>query len=208
MRKTLVIGLTGGIASGKSTVARLFQQRGVPVVDADELARDVVAPGTPGLAWIRERFGESVIAADGTLDRARLREVVFADARARAELEAALHPRIRGRMDEFLEAQTAPYAIAVIPLLLETGQDRRVDRVLVVDAAPRSQVARALARDGGSRATVEAIVSAQSAREQRLARADDVIHNDADAAALEPQVQALHERYLALAARLRAESHQ
>ena len=207
MAASLVIGLTGGIASGKSTVARLFQTLGAPVVDADRVARDVVAPGTPGLAAVRERFGESVIDSEGALDRARLRERVFADASARADLEAILHPRIRQRMDAILDAMDAPYAIAMIPLLLEADQHTRVDRVLVVDAPAELQIARARARDGSPLATLEAILAAQTDRASRLDSADDVIRNDAGPEALEPQVRKLHRDYLALAARLRARSH-
>jgi dephospho-CoA kinase len=207
MAASLVIGLTGGIASGKSTVARLFQTLGAPVVDADRVARDVVAPGTPGLAAVRERFGESVIDSEGALDRARLRERVFADASARADLEAILHPRIRQRMDAILDALDAPYAIAMIPLLLEADQHTRVDRVLVVDAPAELQIARARARDGSPLATLEAILAAQTDRASRLDSADDVIRNDAGPEALEPQVRKLHRDYLALAARLRARSH-
>lgn len=200
----LIVGLTGGIASGKSSVARLFEALGVPVVDADAIAREVVAAGTPGLDAIRARFGERVIAADGELDRAGLRARVFADAAARRDLEAILHPRIRHIMDERLRAACAPYAIAMIPLLLETGQQERFDRVLVVDVSQATQLQRAHARDGTSHQTLQGILAAQLDRDSRLAQADDVIDNEGDPQALAAQVARLHETYLALAACLRA----
>ena len=208
MRPVLVVGLTGGIASGKSTVARLFQALGVPVIDADQAAREVVAPGSPALAAIRERFGEDVLAADGTLDRARMRRQVFADPGARADLEAIVHPAVREHMDAELEALDCEYAISMVPLLLEAGQADRVDRILVVDAPPEQQIARARSRDGSSRETLEGILAAQASRDERLARADDVISNDGAPEALAPQVERLHEHYRALAARLRAAAQQ
>lgn len=203
-----VVGLTGGIASGKSTVARLFAALGVPVVDADEVAREVVEPGRPALAAIRERFGEGVLDAQGRLDRPGMRRRIFADASARADLESILHPRIRERMDRRLAEADAPYAIAMIPLLLETGQAQRFACVLVVDAPRDAQISRARSRDGSSQDTLEGILAAQMDRDTRLARADDVIHNDGDVEELRTQVQRLHERYLAKAARLRADHHQ
>lgn len=204
----LIVGLTGGIASGKSTVARLFVARGVPVVDADAVAREVVAPGSAGLAAIQARFGDGVLQPDGHLDRARMRRLVFADDEARRELEAIIHPRVRDAMDRQLSQADAPYAIAMIPLLLETGQAARYDRVLVVDASRESQIERARARDGSSREVIEGILDAQVARDRRLAAADDVIANDAGIEALEAQVARLHEDYLSRAARLRLHSHQ
>jgi dephospho-CoA kinase len=201
----LIVGLTGGIASGKSTVAQLFRSLGVPVVDADEAARKAVAPGSEGLAAVRERFGDSVLAQDGTLDRVRMRRLVFANPSARRALEAIVHPEVRRIMDAQLISADAPYAISMIPLLLETGQERRVDRVLVVDLPAEAQVARATARDSSSSPeTLEGVLRAQVDRETRLRRADDVIHNDGPPEALRPQVEALHRRYLELAARLRA----
>jgi dephospho-CoA kinase len=200
----LLVGLTGGIASGKSSVARLFEALGVPVVDADAVAREVVAAGTPGLDAIRVRFGERIIAADGELDRAALRARVFADPAARRDLEAILHPRIRRIMDERLRAACAPYAIAMIPLLLETGQQDRFDRVLVVDVTPATQLQRAHARDGTPHQTLQGILAAQLDRDNRLAQADDVIDNEGDPQALPAQVARLHESYLARAACLRA----
>lgn len=201
---SLIVGLTGGIASGKSTVAHLFEQRGVPVVDADAVAREVVAPGTPALQAIRARFGERIIGADGALDRARLRAEVFADRHAREDLEAILHPRIRRVMAQRLRAACAPYAIAMIPLLLETGQQDRYQRVLVVDVSRETQLRRASERDDTSRETLQGILDAQLDRDRRLALADDVIDNDSDPQHLPAQVDRLHQAYLDLAARLRA----
>ena len=207
MPPALIVGLTGGIASGKSTVARLFRCLGVPVVDADEAAREAVAPGSAGLAAVRARFGDGVLAEDGSLDRAGMRRLVFADPEARRDLEAIVHPEVRRIMSARLAAEEAPYAISMVPLLLETGQERSVDRVLVVDLAPEEQLARASERDGGSREVLEGVLRAQVDRETRLRRADDVIHNDGPPAALRAQVEALHRRYLGLAGRLRADPH-
>lgn len=200
----LIVGLTGGIASGKSSVARLFEALGVPVVDADAIAREVVAAGTPGLDAVRARFGDGIIAADGQLDRAALRARVFSDDGARKQLEAILHPRIRRIMDERLRAASAPYAIAMIPLLLETGQQDRFDRVLVVDVTQATQLQRAQARDGTARETLQGILAAQMGRDERLALGDDVIDNEGDPRDLPAQVARLHETYLAQASRLRA----
>ncbi len=208
MSPSLIVGLTGGIASGKSTVARLFEHLGVPVVDADAVAREVVEPGQPALQAIRARFGDEVFDSGGRLDRARMRRRVFADARARADLEAILHPRIREIMEQRLRDAPAPYAIAMIPLLLETEGAARVDRVLVVDLPRETQIRRAQARDGSPRETLEGILAAQLDRDSRLARADDVIENDGPPEALRPQVESLHERYSALATRLRADRQQ
>jgi len=197
------IGLTGGIASGKSSVADLFAARGISVIDADLLAREVVTPGEAALAQIATRFGDSVLSADGDLDRRRLRDIVFADQAARRELEAILHPAIRARMDERRAACAAAgesYCICAIPLLVETGQQHRFDRVLVVDLDRQTQIERLLARDAGGREQAEAILASQASREQRLAAADDSIDNRGEPQALEAQVSALHQRYLELAA--------
>lgn len=196
----MIIGVTGGIASGKSTVARAFAARGIPWVDADEVAREVVAPGEPALAEIAERFGREVLAPDGGLDRRALREIVFADAEARQRLERITHPRIRERLDAHLErlrAQGAPYVLLVSPLLFESGQDAMVDRCLVIDVPEATQIARTAARDGVDEAQARAIIAAQMSRAQRLARADDVIDNSADEAGLAEQVAELDRRYRA-----------
>ncbi|MDR9441055.1 MAG: dephospho-CoA kinase, partial [Halomonas sp.] len=173
----MIIGVTGGIASGKSTVARAFATRGIPWVDADEVAREVVAPGEPALAEITEQFGREVLAPDGSLNRRALRDIVFADSEARQRLERITHPRIRQRLAahlERLQAQGAPYVLLVSPLLFESGQDAMVDRCLVIDVPEATQIARTAARDDVDDAQARAIVAAQMPRVERLARADDV----------------------------------
>lgn len=193
------IGLTGGIGSGKSTVAELFAERGVTVIDADRAARDAVIPGSPALAKIVEDFGAGVLDADGSLNRAALREIVFADPTRRRRLESVLHPVIIAQMHAETERASGPYCMLVMPLLLEAQQQQAVDRVLVIDCPPDLQRQRAMARDAASAAEVERIMAAQVSREQRLAAADDIIINDGDMQHLETQVEALHQRYLVLA---------
>ena len=197
----LRVGLTGGIASGKSAAAAVFAALGVPILDSDLIAREVVAPGSPGLAAIRARFGESVLQADGQLDRRALRALVFADPAARRDLEAITHPRIRQRMTELAATAGGPYQVHAIPLLVEGGARRAgLDRVLVIDCPEEVQVARVMARDGVDEAGARAVLAAQASRAQRLAAADDVIVNDQGLEALRGAVTALHQRYLALAA--------
>lgn len=195
------VGLTGGIACGKTTVANLFAALGVPIVDTDLLAREVVAPGSALLARIAEHFGPAVIAADGSLDRRALRERVFADPEERRWLEALTHPAIRALTDERSAAAPGPYAIVAIPLLVETQGVARFSRVLVVDCDPELQIARVQARDGITREAAKAMIAAQVPRETRLAAAHDVIRNDGDLAALRDQVEKLHRAYLAAAAK-------
>jgi dephospho-CoA kinase len=195
----LVIGLTGGIGSGKSITADMFAARGIPVIDADVIARELVEPGMPALAEITARFGPRVIGADGRLDRNALRQQVFGDPVARADLESILHPRIRQRMRDRIDALDSPYCILVIPLLVETGQRDLVQRVLVVDAPEAVQRARVRRRDDLDSDEIEAVLQAQTDRQTRLAVADDVIHNDSDLSSLEAQVDALHRTYLQLA---------
>ena len=198
-RRAFRVGLTGGIASGKTTVARLFEALGVPVIDTDVLAREVVAPGEAALAQIAARFGAGVLAADGSLNRTALRAIVFADPAARADLEQLTHPAIRAR----LEAQSAllggAYQLLVIPLLVETGGRTPVDRVLVVDCSEDLQIRRLQARDGVTVEQARAILAAQTSRAARLSAADDVIENEGALAPLRDAVEALHARYLALA---------
>ena len=177
IKKQLVVGLTGGIASGKTAVSRCFDQLGVPVIDADVVAREVVEPGEPALDAIVEKFGREVLDETGRLDRRMLRELVFADPELRRELEQLLHPEIRRRMKQKIAELHQDYVVLVIPLLLEVEQTNLVDRVLVVDAPERAQIARAMERDGSSEKEVRDIMSAQLPREQRLARADDIIEN-------------------------------
>jgi dephospho-CoA kinase len=200
----LRIGLTGGIGSGKSTVAGLFAELGVPVVDADRVAREVVEPGEPALTAVVRAFGPGVLDSRGQLDRAALRTRVFADDDARTRLEAILHPRIRERMETRAAALSTPYCVLCVPLLLEARDVPRVDRVLVVDVPEALQVARVAARDALDASAVRAMIAAQAPRATRLAAADEVILNDGPRAALVPRVRALHELYLGLArARLR-----
>lgn len=193
------IGLTGGIASGKSTVASLFAALGITIVDTDLLAREVVAPGSALLPRITGHFGAQVLQKDGSLDRAALRARVFANPAERQWLERLTHPAIRELTDKRCESATSDYVIVAIPLLVETAGAERFDRVLVVDCSPEIQLARLQARDGASRAEAERMLAAQASREQRLAVADDVVTNDGDLAALRAQVEKLHRRYLKMA---------
>lgn len=192
------VALTGGAASGKSEAARAFAALGVPVIDTDELAHEVLAPGSEGLARMVENFGRDYLDADGALDRARLRRRVFADPEARKALEAIVHPRVRTLLDERIATVHAPYAIVIVPLLIETGMANAMDRVLVVDCPEALQIARLEARDGETEAGARAIVAAQANRDARLDAADDIIENDADLDRLKTQVRKLHETYLRL----------
>lgn len=194
-----IVGLTGGIGSGKSAVAARFRALGIRVVDADQAARAVVEPGTPALAAIAEHFGAGVIQADGTLDRAALRRLVFDDAEERRWLEQLLHPRIGEWLRARLAEAPGPYAILESPLLFEGTQHRMVQRSLLVDVPEEVQVARAAARDGNSPEQIRAIMAAQLSRDERRARADDCIDNSGPPEALDAQVEALHRRYVALA---------
>jgi dephospho-CoA kinase len=195
----LRIGLTGGIGSGKSTVAQMFAARDVPVIDTDELAREVAVPGQPAYFEIVAHFGNSILDPTGNLDRAKLRALVFADIGERKRLEAILHPRIRAAMHRRLEESTGPYAVMAVPLLVETGFGDFVDRVLVVDCSEALQIERTAARSGMALTEINRVMAAQVSRQQRLAQADDVIDNNGDLANLERQVAQLHQRYLALA---------
>jgi dephospho-CoA kinase len=193
------IGLTGGIASGKSTAAKFFGALGVPILDSDQVARDVVEPGQPPLERLVERFGPSILTPDGHLDRPALREIVFSDPKARADLEALTHPAIGAAMEARSAAAGGPYQILVIPLLVEKNLAAHVDRVLVVDCEEQVQMRRLRARDGSTVEQAKAILKAQASRAARLKAADDVIHNDTDMNAVRNQVAALHARYLDLA---------
>ncbi len=192
----LRIGLTGGIGSGKSTVAGFFAGLGVPVIDADAIAAEVVTPGQEGLERIIGLFGREMINREGTLDRARLRARVFADPAARRALEQALHPLIRHRMRDRVGRLQTPYCILEIPLLLEAGWQEEVDRILVVDAPPALQLERAARRGSAGREELERIVATQVARDRRLAAADDIIRNEGSLEALKRQVERLHRSYL------------
>lgn len=191
----LVVGLTGGIGSGKSTVARLFAERGVPIIDTDIIARELVRPGQSALEEIITAFGRQVLDAKGHLDRGHLRSIVFSDETQRRLLEAILHPRIHAEVRERVAKVTGPYCIVVIPLLVETGDTDLVDRVLVVDTTREAQLSRTQERDGLSAVEAQSIIASQSDREQRLALADDIIDNNGKPDALESQVVALDKEY-------------
>lgn len=195
-RQPLVVGLTGGIGSGKSTVARIFSSLGVPVIDADILARQLVEPGQPALAEIRKTFGTRAITADGHLDRTFLRQRIFSNQDEKQKLEAILHSRIRHLIRHWVSTVKAPYCIAVIPLLLETGQTDLVDRVLVVDTTENEQLKRVAARDGLTHNVIMSIMGTQADRETRRAAAHDIIDNNRDISQLESRIRALHEHYL------------
>lgn len=195
-----VIVLTGGVASGKSAVARRFEALGIRVYDADVAAREVVAPREAALAEIEFVFGSGVLNADGTLDRGAMRERVFADPAARRKLEGIIHPRVRAWLRRRVGMDRGPYCMLAIPLLVENREQYAwVDRVLLVDAPEALQIGRLMQRDGISREAAQQMLAAQSSREQRRAIADDVIVNDGGEAALDAQVAALHGRYLELA---------
>lgn len=190
------VGLTGGIASGKTAVADIFDSLGAGIVDTDRVAREVVAPGQPGLEAVRGEFGGGVIRASGKLDRRALRKVVFADPQARRRLESLLHPLIRARTMEALEQVRAPYAVAVVPLLVETGFAELVDRVAVVDCPRAIRLERLRIRDGMDREQAESMLNAQVDRQTRLAAADDVIDNGGSRSSTRRQVQRLHALYV------------
>ena len=195
----LVVGLTGGIGSGKTAVSDAFARRGVPIIDTDLLARALVEPGQPALAEIAAQFGPACLDADGALDRAYLRKTVFADPERRKRLEAILHPRIRQAVDERLAAIHTPYCLVVIPLLIETGMADLAQRILVVDVPEDIQIQRVMARDQATEAQARDILAAQASRRERLALADDVIDNSGDLADVDAKVERLHRYYLALA---------
>ena len=196
--KPWILGLTGGIGSGKSVAAAHFIQLGIDLVNADQAARWVVEPGRPALAQIAEHFGADILQADGSLDRAALRARIFQDAGERRWLERLLHPLIRQEIIEVLARATSPYAILESPLLIESGQSQLCQRVLVIDVPEAVQISRTVSRDGNDEAQVRAIMAAQASREERLAKADDVIVNDRDLAWLQQEVERLHRFYLTL----------
>lgn len=198
MRTPWILGLTGGIGSGKSAVAQLFIKQGVHLVDADHAARWVVEPGRPALAQIVEHFGPEILQADGQLDRAALRARVFSDANERRWLEALLHPLIGQEITQYLARAESPYAILVSPLLVESGQRALTQRILVVDAPEHLQIQRTMLRDQTTAEQVQAILKAQAIREERLRHADDVLLNDRDLDWLRSEVERLHTFYLTL----------
>lgn len=197
-----VVGLTGGIGCGKSTVTELFASLGVQYVDADIVAREIVMPGTPCLAAISAHFGPDILHSNGELNRAGLRQRIFSNSADKLWLEQLLHPAIRQELLAQLAALTSPYALLVAPLLLENKLNRYVQRVLVIDLPETLQLKRAMARDNANEQQIKAIMAAQISRPQRLELADDILKNDSSIADLIPRVAALHQHYLQLAARL------
>ena len=200
MKPAFRVALTGGIASGKSTVADLFAALGVPVIDTDVIARAVVEPGQPALVQVTEAFGDEVLDIDGRLDRRRLRERIFADPEARRRLESILHPAIRAKMERQSGAAGGPYQLLVIPLLTEGRRRDYVDRVLLVDVPEEMQIQRLMERDGVSREQAQASLGAQATRAERLAMADDILRNTGRPGDLREAVAGLHATYLQLAA--------
>jgi dephospho-CoA kinase len=202
MPPRLRIGLTGGIASGKSTVEQRFAELGVPVINADDSSRAVVAQGQPGLAAVVERFGAGILTPQGELDRRDLRSLIFSDTVRRKELEAILHPLIRADMEQRASHATGPYVVLSIPLLVEGNSRGRCDRILVVDADESLQLARLMSRDAVSETEARATLAAQASRAARLGAADDVLVNSGTVAELRQAVDRLHRRYLELAAEM------
>lgn len=197
----IIIGLSGGIASGKTTVANLFNQHfNIDIVDADIVAREVVALGSDGLKQITEHFGESILLEDGTLNRSRLRELIFSDPKEKQWLNDLLHPMIRDKIDSDLSKITSPYGLLIAPLLVENQMQGMADRVLIVDVPAEVQIERTMSRDNVSREQVASILKSQASREQRLAVADDVIKNHTKNQELLPQITDLHQKYLAISA--------
>ncbi|MGB5180552.1 MAG: dephospho-CoA kinase [Gammaproteobacteria bacterium] len=198
-KATLIVGLTGGIGSGKTTVANAFSALGVPVIDTDRLARELVEPGEPALDEIISTFGSAATTADGRLDRNYMRQLIFTDPASKSQLEAILHPKIRQRIRTLLADIRAPYCIVVIPLLIETRQTDLVDRILVVDSPEKEQLARVAARDSLSDNAIMAIIKSQADRNTRLAAADDIIVNDRGISELTGAIQKLHRHYMGIA---------
>ncbi len=202
-----IVGLTGGIGSGKTAVSSRFEALGINVVDADIAARVVVEPGTPALAKIEQYFGSDIINGSGELDRAKLRQKVFANDEQRAWLEALLHPLIGAEIFKELEASKSDYALFVSPLLIEAEQFSICDWLLVVDVSEETQLQRTIQRDNNDAEQVKAIMATQFSRQKRLKKADDVINNSGDLAGLDESVQKLHEKYLAMAAKKKCEKN-
>jgi len=197
-KQTLVVGLTGGIGSGKTTVANGFSKLGVPVIDADQLAHELVEPGQIALDEVSSTFGPEALTTDGRLDRNYMRQQIFSDPVRKSRLEAILHPKIRQHIRALLSDIRAPYCILVIPLLLETRQTDLVDRILVIDSPEKEQLIRVAARDRLSDNDIMAIMASQADRNTRLAAADDIIVNDQDITALTCHIQELHKHYMGI----------
>jgi|SRR5580692_4093266 dephospho-CoA kinase len=194
----LIIGLTGGIGSGKSTVAKLFEKKGIAVIDTDQLARDITRPEKPALKKIIEKFGTDILLPNATLDRTKLRKLIFEDDHKRIWLEQLLHPMIRDELREQIQAAQSPYCIVMIPLLIETAPNPLINRILVVDAEKEEQLERAATRDNQTGSQIYSILSKQATRAQRLKAADDVISNMGTLEDLQGQVDALHKYYMSL----------
>jgi len=195
----IIIGLSGGIASGKTTVANLFNEHfNIDIVDADIVAREVVAVGSDGLKQITDHFGEAILLEDGALNRSKLRELIFSDPTEKQWLNDLLHPMIRNKIDSDLSKVTSPYGLLVAPLLVENQMQSMADRVLIVDVPIEVQIERTMSRDNVSREQVASILKSQASREQRLAVADDVIKNHTKNQELLPQITDLHQKYLAI----------
>ncbi|MEZ8573215.1 dephospho-CoA kinase [Vibrio splendidus] len=195
----IIIGLSGGIASGKTTVANLFNEHfNIDIVDADIVAREVVAVGSDGLKQITDRFSETILLEDGSLNRSKLRELIFSDPTEKQWINDLLHPMIRNKIDSDLSKVTSPYGLLVAPLLVENQMQSMADRVLIVDVPTEVQIERTMSRDNVSREQVASILKSQASREQRLAVADDVIKNHTKNQELLPQITDLHQKYLAI----------
>lgn len=204
MNGVLRIGLTGGIGSGKTAVSDMFRSLGVPVFDADVIAREIVEPGTPAYNQVIDLFGEKVVSDDGSLKRDLIRDIVFRDAELKRRLEEIIHPRVQKEMENRVKSCDYPYCILSIPLLFETNADDRVDRVLVIDAEEQLQLDRILKRDNLSVEQAHAIMSSQADRHSRLKAADDIIDNNGSPEATRKQVEEMHEKYLELSSQTRA----
>lgn len=194
-----IIGLTGGIGSGKSAAAKIFRELGVAIVDADTLAREVVEPGQPALQDIAAHFGKTILTSEGELDRAALRTIVFSNSEEKSWLENLLHPLIAELIQQRLNAAGSPYAILESPLLLETEQHKLVQRVLVIDVSKETQLARAVARDGSDAEAIKSIIASQIDRAARIQHADDLVSNEGDFEQLRESIEALHYKYMEMA---------
>ena len=193
------VGLTGGIGSGKTTIARFFLDKNIEVVNADQVARKVVEPGTAALSRIKKRFGSEILINEKTLNRPLLREKIFKDNEQRIWLESLLHPLIEEKITQLIESAVSQYVILESPLLLETNQHKLVNRILVVDVSPEIQLERAISRDGGSEATIKAIMNSQISRSDRVSLADDIINNEQNLQSVQRRLIKFHQNYLNLA---------
>ena len=194
-----IVGLTGGIGSGKTTVSQFFLNNNIEVINSDAISREVVQPGTNALAKIEERFGAEILTGSKTLNRPRMRSIIFKDEDQKDWLENLLHPLIRDSINRSIACAKSDYVVLESPLLLETDQHKLVDRILVVDISPKTQLERTLSRDGGSKDTIKSIIDSQLTRSERLNRADDVINNEQDIQSVQSEFESIHRNYLILA---------